>query len=151
MSRRQTLPTRWMLVTEGNRRDVLAMARKLPLGSGILLLAAIPGAEMRRLRHLAAGRHLLVKQERRGIAARVHNVEELRRALSARTGLILLSPLYPTDTHPEWQAIPRMRAATLAQLAGRNLIALGGMNERRYAKVARLGFSGWAGLSAFRT
>lgn len=44
-----------------------------------------------------------------------------------------------------------MRAAALARLAGRGLIALGGMDARRYATIARLGFDGWAGIDAFRT
>ena len=41
-------------------------------------------------------------------------------------------------------------AATLARLTGRNAVALGGMNAPRYAKIASLGFIGWAGISAFR-
>jgi hypothetical protein len=44
-----------------------------------------------------------------------------------------------------------MRSAALARLAGRRAIALGGMNRERYAKIAPLGFIGWAGISAFRT
>jgi hypothetical protein len=44
-----------------------------------------------------------------------------------------------------------MRAAAFARLARRKLLALGGMDEKRYAQVARLGFIGWAGISAFRT
>jgi len=43
-----------------------------------------------------------------------------------------------------------MRSAALAALADRRLIALGGMNQKRYSKVAPLGFIGWAGISAFR-
>jgi thiamine-phosphate pyrophosphorylase len=42
-----------------------------------------------------------------------------------------------------------MRAAALARLARRRLVALGGMDARRYAKIARLGFSGWAGIDAY--
>jgi thiamine-phosphate pyrophosphorylase len=75
----------------------------------------------------------------------------LRQALLRRTPLILLSPVYPTRSHPEWAALPRMRAASLARLAGRRLIALGGMDAKRYAGIKPLGFRGWAGISAFRT
>jgi thiamine-phosphate pyrophosphorylase len=78
-------------------------------------------------------------------------MRELRKAMAARTQLIMLSPIFETATHPDWQPIPRMRAATLARLGGRKLVALGGMDARRYARVARLGFCGWAGVSAFRT
>ena len=89
--------------------------------------------------------------EASGAAARVHDMRELAQALLRRTSLILISPLYPTRSHPEWEPLPLMRAATLAHLAGRRAIALGGIDARRYARLAQLGFSGWAGISAFRT
>jgi thiamine-phosphate pyrophosphorylase len=44
-----------------------------------------------------------------------------------------------------------MRAAALARLGGRSLLALGGMDARKFARIGRLGFRGWAGISAFRT
>jgi thiamine-phosphate pyrophosphorylase len=44
-----------------------------------------------------------------------------------------------------------MRAAALARLGGRNLLALGGMNARRFRRIERLGFYGWAAIDAFRT
>jgi thiamine-phosphate pyrophosphorylase len=151
MSRRQTPPRQWLLVTDGNRSKVVAMARQLPRGSGILLLVPVTGSDMRRLRTIAVSRGLRLEREGRGRAARVHDLRQLRAALMQKTRLILLSPMFPTNTHPDWTPMPRMRAATLARLAGRDLVALGGMNERRYARVVRLGFSGWAGVSAFRT
>jgi thiamine-phosphate pyrophosphorylase len=73
----------------------------------------------------------------------------LRQALLGRTPLILLSPIHPTRSHPDRRPLPRMRAAALARLAKRRLVALGGMDARRYAKIARLGFSGWAGIDAY--
>jgi thiamine-phosphate pyrophosphorylase len=69
----------------------------------------------------------------------------------ARTPMILLSPIFPTGSHPDWKPIARMRAATLARLGRRKLVALGGMNARRFARVKALGFRGWAGISAFKT
>jgi thiamine-phosphate pyrophosphorylase len=42
-----------------------------------------------------------------------------------------------------------MRAAALLRLGKSPVIALGGMNERRFAKIQRLGFSGWAGIDAY--
>lgn len=151
MSGRQILPTRWLIFTDRNRAEVVRLARKCPLGSGVLVLVPLSKGDARRLRQVAIARRLLVLKERPGIAWRVHNLDELRAALSAKTQLILLSPLFPTPTHPDWPALPRMRAAALARLARRRLIALGGMDERRYRKVARLGFNGWAGVSAFKT
>jgi thiamine-phosphate pyrophosphorylase len=85
-----------------------------------------------------------------GAAQRVHDMRELTRALLARTPLIFLSPIQATASHADWRPIPRMRAATLARLAKRRLIALGGMDARKFARVEKLGFQGWAGISAFR-
>ncbi|HEX3422163.1 MAG TPA: thiamine phosphate synthase [Sphingomicrobium sp.] len=146
MSRRQTVPAKWLIVAGG---APIGAAKRLPRGSGLLLLQEPPATEMRRLRILARERQLQLVIENRRTAARVHDGRELRKALLARSRLIFLSPLFPTSTHPDWKPAPRMRAAALARLGGRRLIALGGMNERRYAKVAPLGFVGWAGVSAW--
>jgi thiamine-phosphate pyrophosphorylase len=42
-----------------------------------------------------------------------------------------------------------MRAAALLRLAKSPVIALGGMGERRFRRIQRLGFSGWAGIDAW--
>ena len=151
MRRRQTMPSRWLIIAAPDGAEVLAPVRQLPRGSGILLLQPPSAGEMRRLRRAATHRNLAIVVEGRGTAVRVHNAAELREALLARTPMILLSPMLPTPSHPDWLPLPRMRAAALARLARRRLVALGGMDERRYAAVARLGFIAWAGISAFRT
>jgi thiamine-phosphate pyrophosphorylase len=120
----------------------------------LLLFHELPVGErqrlLRRICRRAATKGLLVIDESRG-AVRAHNLRELRRALLKRTPMILLSPLYSTQSHPSWRPIPRMRAAAYARLAGSKLVALGGMDERRFRRWSRLGFIGWAGISAFRT
>ena len=151
MKARQTLPRQWLIVAEPPSDETWRSLRRLPRGRGILLLAGLSAVERRRLRHIAASHGLVPVDEASGEASRVHNVRELRRALLRRTPLILLSPIFPTASHPEWKPLPRMGAATLARLAGRRAVALGGMNQERYAKIAQLGFIGWAGISAFRT
>ena len=151
MKRRQTVPSPWLIADQRLDEELWRVARRLPRGSGILLLRELSAADRRRLRRLASQRGLTVVAEAEGKAARVHDSRELRRALLARTPLILLSPLFATRSHPDWRPLPRMRAAALARLGGRRLIALGGMDARRYARVAWLGFSGWAGIDAFRT
>lgn len=147
MRRRQTMPHRWLIVRGPDDREGIVTALKLPRGAGVLLLGTLSAEDMRRLRR----RRLTVVHERRGSAERVHDLRQLRRALIARTPLILLSPMWPTSSHPSWKPIPRMRAGTLARLAGRKLIALGGMDAHRFARIERLGFQAWAGISAFRT
>lgn len=148
MHRRQTASREWFIVAD---KQAIATARRLPPGTGVLVIERLAPAQMRQLRTTAALRGLRIVSEGRDGAARVHNVAELRAALLERTPLILLSPLYPTQSHPNWRPLPRMRAAALARLGGRSLIALGGMDARRFAQIRRLGFQGWAGISAFRT
>lgn len=146
MSCRQTVPDEWLVIAAQS----IDAVRRLPLGSGVLLLLQPPAMDLRRLRSLARHRRLVLIVAQPRAAARVHNSRELRQALLARTRFILLSPLFPTASHPDWKPLPRMRAATLARLGGRRLIALGGMNKRRFVTVAPLGFVGWAGISAWR-
>ena len=150
MSRRQTITRQWLIVDRSLEAKLWSALRKLQRGSGVLVISALEPGERRQLRHLARLRCLIIVEED-GNAARVHNVGELRHALLRRTALILISPINHTRSHPDWTPLPRMRAATLARLANRQAIALGGMDARRYAKVAQLGFIGWAGISAFRT
>ena len=147
MRRRQTNPRQWLIVRGAEDREGLAAALRQPRSSGVLLLAPIKGNQVRKLRL----RGLVIIAEGRRGAARVHNIRELRRAAIARTPLILLSPLYPTTSHPGWKPIPGMRAAALARLGRRKLFALGGMDARKFARIRRLGFQGWAGISVFRT
>lgn len=148
MHRRQTVPRDWFIIAD---TQAIATARRLPRGAGVLVVAQLGPKQIRQLRTAAALKCLTVVSEGRAGAARVHNIAELRVALIERRPLILLSPLYPTRSHPDWIPFPRMRAAALARLGGRRLIALGGMDARRFARIKRLGFQGWAGISAFRT
>lgn len=151
MTRRQTPPEQWLIFAETPSRAVWRVLLQLRRGSGVLVLDQLSSGECRRLRHVAKLRGLIIVAESATGAARVHNLRELRRALLNRTPLIFLSPINETGSHPGLKPLPRMRAAALASLDGRKLIALGGMNARRYARIAQLGFIGWAGISAFRT
>lgn len=151
MKRRQMTPEQWFIADEPIGSEIWGVVRALPKGSGILVLATLSPSQQRRLRHLARLRHLMVMAGCPGTAVRVHNVRELRKALLSRAPVVLLSPLHPTPSHPQWKPLSRMRAASLARLGRRRLLALGGMDAKRYARIATLGFIGWAGISAFRT
>jgi thiamine-phosphate pyrophosphorylase len=157
MTRRQTRIARQWLVADDRIGDGLWSAiRKLPRGSGIIViyrgLAKRDRAKLlAKLRQEANRRNLAIIDERFGQAARVHNVRELRRAGLCRVSLLLLSPIFPTSSHPGWKPLSRMRAATLIRLSKVPVIALGGMDEPRFRRIEALGFHGWAGIDAFRT
>jgi thiamine-phosphate pyrophosphorylase len=151
MTPRQTKARRWLIVNEALGPELWTALGRLPRGSGVLLLQQLTASAARRLRHVARRRKLVVLEEKSRTAVRVHHARELRRALERRPQMILISPVYRTVSHPDWVPLPRMRAAALARLGKRRAVALGGMDEKRYAKIAQLGFIGWAGISAFRT
>jgi len=155
MTHRQSeKPSEWLILDARLGADWQRTIRKLPHGSGVLLLRHELSARERRkllalLNPIARARRLKVMDGGTRCAARVHNVRELRRASAARVPLILLSPIFTTRSHPEWKPLPRMRAAALARLAKRRAIALGGMNRRRFRAVQKLGFIGWAGIGGW--
>lgn len=143
-------PQQWMIVDNALDAALWRAIHRVPRGGGVLVTRQLSSKDRRRLRQLATQRALTVVVEGRK-AARVHNVRELRQALLRRVPLLLLSPLYRTSSHPDSQPLPRMQAAALARLGRRKLFALGGMDARKFARIKRFGFLGWAGISAFRT
>ena len=157
MRRRQIIPgpipQRW-LITDDRLGDLDAPIRRLARGSGLLVrqheLAPRQRARLvRRLRRLAAARGLTMIDEAGGFARRVHDPREIARARLSGAKLLLVSPVFATRSHPGTRPLPRLRAAALARLAGKDPIALGGMNSRRFRAVKPLGFHGWAAIDAW--
>jgi thiamine-phosphate pyrophosphorylase len=144
MKRRQTIPHQW-LITDERLGDPLEIVRRLPPGSGLLIRDR---RLLQRIRRLTKSRRIVVVGESHRIV-RVHSAREIRDAQLGGAELLLLSPLYPTRTHPEWRPLPAMRAAALVRLAKVPVIALGGMDSRRFRGVRKLGFAGWAGIDAW--
>lgn len=157
MRRRQTgIPSEWLIVDSRLTADIFRLVRHLPRGSGVLVLHHDLGGHERhalltRLRRIARPKRLSIFDEATGHTIRVHNMRELRNALTANVQLLFLSPIFRTRSHPDRAQLPRMRAATLVRVAKRSVIALGGMNRRRFGTTQRLGFAGWAGIDAWTT
>jgi thiamine-phosphate pyrophosphorylase len=146
-------PTAW-LISDPRLGELVPLLRRLPPGTGVLLRHhELAPAErrllVRRARRLAAARGLVLVDEAEGAVARVHDTQELRRARLSGASLIFLSPLFATRSHPDWPPLPRMRAAALAQLGGRRLLALGGMDAGRFERMRALGFVGWGGIDGW--
>lgn len=154
MTPRQTVPRQWLVADRRLGENLWRVLESLPPGSGVLILfAEMPRPArarlLRRVRSIAARRKLLLADEAEGEAARVHGMAELRRAQSRRVPLLFVSPVFATRSHPGRAPLPPMRAAALTRLAKAPAIALGGMDERRFKRVERLGFQGWAGIDAW--
>jgi thiamine-phosphate pyrophosphorylase len=148
------LPRQWLIADERAGEALIDIVRRLPHGSGVLLLhhGLAKGKRerlVRTIRRLSRSRRLTLMDEAAGGAARVHNAREMARARLKGGSLILLSPMYPTRSHPDWRPLSRMQAAALMRLARAPVLALGGMDEKRFAQVKALGFHGWAGIDAW--
>src|SRR6476469_141389 len=103
MTRRQTIPEQWLILPELDDA-ALSAVRHLRRWTGVIVIGTPAAAQLRRLRRVAAARGLAVAVEGRGDAERVHNLPGLSAALLRRTPLVLLSPMFPTRSHPGWGA-----------------------------------------------
>ena len=165
MQTRQPLPAIWLISDERGDAGLERALLALPRGSGFIFRHYhLPPAERRarfaRLCLIARSRGHLVAlagsraQARRwgadkaygagGQLAPVHSLRELRRA--ARAQAVLLSPVFPTRSHPGGKVLGPLRWRLIAAQAKVPVIALGGMNPRR---ARRLKATHWAGIDAF--
>ena len=75
-----------------------------------------------------------------------HNLRDIASAMRARADAVLLSPAYPTRSHPGATALGLVRWRLLAARGRVPVIALGGMNAR---KARALQCLHWAAIDAF--
>lgn len=75
--------------------------------------------------------------------ATAHSLAEIGAAVRARADAILLSPVFPTRSHPGASVLGAVRFLHLAHCSPLPVIALGGMTKRR---AARLPVWGWAAI-----
>lgn len=78
--------------------------------------------------------------------ATAHSLREIGAAVRARADAILLSPVFPTRSHPGGKVLGPVRFLLLARQSPLPVIALGGMTRQR---AARLPVHGWAAIDGF--
>ncbi len=82
-----------------------------------------------------------------GVTQSVHDASEMERA--NRGGAVaLVSPVYPTRSHPDGAVLGAQGFAALAQKARGPVIALGGMTPARFAALVEYRAYGWAAIDA---
>ena len=170
-----TLPTLWLISDARNDALLERAIRRLPPGSGLVFRHYHLALEARRARYdrlakqvRARGGAIVlagdVRTARRwradgcygapgtGADARlirlltVHDMRELARAHRVPgPAQVLISPVFPTRTHPGGGHLGVAGFAALAQHARPPVIALGGMTRKRSRQVARI-ISGWAAI-----
>ena len=171
MQNRQSLPQLWLLSDARNDAGLEQALRRLPRGSGFVLRHYhLPPAERRaRFRKLAriarARGHMVVLSGSAAEARRwgadgaygsgqtlgagaallrlvsVHSLAELRR--TRRADAVLLSPVFPTRSHPGAAGLGTLRFRAIAAWAPVPVIALGGMNR---ATARRIAWPRWAAI-----
>lgn len=134
---------------------VAAMCRR----RGLVLMV---GGEGRLALRLGAGLHLpdrsagrnslpfLLNRRGRLLSAAVHGRAGLVRARRMRADFALVSPAFPTQSHPGAPALGPFRWASLARATGRPAVALGGMTAQQMRRLRPLGASGWAAIGVWQ-
>ena len=79
--------------------------------------------------------------------ATAHNLRELGQAARKSADAVLLSPVFPTNSHPNGKTLGPVRFRTLTQQSPIPVIALGGMSETRAKALAWPRWAAIDGLS----
>lgn len=172
------LPRLWLMTDERVANDkIMSAIERLPRGSGVIFRHHATEPEERRalFRKLrlatrrrrivligsapsdreADGVHLSARSRAsRGprptglLTMSAHDAREVARANALRPALLFLSPVFPTRSHPGAWTLGVPGLARLARLSDAPVIALGGMNARRFRRLRPLGIHGWAAIDA---
>lgn len=150
MPARQTLPELWLVSDERNDAQLERALKRLPRGSGLIyrhyhLPPAERTARFEELARIADARgHITViagdgygpaagLPRRKGALrlATAHNLREIGAANRAGVDAVLLSPVFPTRSHPQARSLGPARFRLLARHSNAPVIALGGMTADR--------------------
>jgi thiamine-phosphate pyrophosphorylase len=137
-----------------DRPALAARLGRLCRARGLVLIVARDAALALRLRaglHLADGMVPPLRWRLHGrglLTAAAHGPAGLARARRFGADLALLSPLFPTASHPGGRALGTLRFARLARAAGVRVAALGGITAARVPAAARAGAVAVAAVGA---
>ena len=170
--KRRTLPRLWLVSDARNDAALETALRRLPRGSGFIFRHYHLAPEERRRRFRSLARvarqygHLTIVAGPAALArawgaagcygptgrrtaggglrlATAHTLAELGAARRGTASAVLLSPVFPTRSHPGQPTLGPVRFRLLAARAGLPVIALGGMNR---ATARRLAWPRWAAI-----
>ena len=134
-------------LAEGERRARFEKLARIARRHGHCTVVSGTPQEARRWG--AAGAYGAPGQLARGPAvlrlATAHSLRELARANLGRADMVLLSPVFPTRSHPGARTLGPVRFRLLAARSRAPVIALGGMNAHR---ARALGVQKWAAIQA---
>ena len=155
-ARHPTLPGLWLVTDERTDAGLARAIARLPRGSGVIfrhyhLATSDLAARLAQIRRLCrrVGHRLEIGGEGYGPPAphrrlaTAHDLREIGMANRCGANAVLISPVFPTRTHPGAATLGRIRLLLLARRARMPVIALGGMTARR---VRGLPVHGWAAI-----
>ncbi len=164
----QPLPRLWLMTDERIGDGLLEAVERLPEAAGIVFRHYGPAPAARRALFDAvrrrAGRRMLLLAGSAGearawgaggshgrgagaLSASAPDLAEVRAAEAAGTGLIFLSPVFATRSHPGALALGPAGFDALAAQTKLPAVALGGMDESRSGLLERA--YGWAAIDAW--
>ena len=178
MRRRQPLPALWLMTDPRFGDELLDAVRRLPFRSGVIfrhydmnpsdrrtlfrkvahicrqrghILVLAGNARMASIWHADGFHQRSAKKHKLVHTAPVHNRRELAEARRAGADAVLISPLFPTASHPNAPALGLIAFNAIArQAGGMAVIALGGMNPKKGRMLRPKRIDGWAAIDAFR-
>ena len=157
-------PVCWLMTDERSGDALWRALRRLPPGSGVVFRhRATPRRERHalwlRVRRIAVARGLVLvaagplpgaRGQHGGRTPTTAAAHHRREAIARRhAAYLFVSPVFPTRSHPGRAGIGPAAAAAIARGLGARVVALGGMDERRFRRIRHLGFDGWAAIDAF--
>ncbi len=163
------MPRRWLMTDERLGDALWAAIDALPRGSGIVFRHYVTAPQARRalferVRRYACRRRLVLVvagpplgrgaiqrhgRHRDVLTAPVHSRTEAIAAKRAGAALLFVSPVYPTRSHPGGPSLGPVRFGLMIRGLKLPVIALGGMNERRWRALRATGAYGWAAIDAW--
>ena len=172
MGTRHPLPRRWLMTDERLGDGLFTAIDRLPEGGGIVFRHYSLAPDERRalfsdVKRRARERQLLLllagpadqaeawgAEGSHGLGgggalrtAPVHTIDEIRAAEAAGAALMFLSRVFATRSHPGARTLGPRGFSELAIATRLPVVALGGMNEARFAQLD--GAWGWAGIDAW--
>lgn len=96
---------------------------------------------------LEVGARLWIRRQKKLLTVAAHNPRDVRRAGAIGANAALLSPVFPTKSHPERHHLGPVRCAAITRMAKIAIIALGGVTEKTFNAIYRTKCTGIAGIS----
>ena len=83
------------------------------------------------------------------VSISVHTGRDIRKSINVKADLVFISSVFPSSSHKSKQHLGIIKLGLLARLFKKDVIALGGINNKNIARLRSLPISGCAGIDVF--